>query len=125
MRATTLLAMLAITIILLLFQIVWLADIVLLAIIVLILFSVVSNAAGFSKKAYTSLSKGIVDDAEKAKGQSPKAISEIGKMLEAVGAKTGETAWSNPKLTNKSTNLIERLGTASKNLLDGMGRLMK
>ncbi len=125
MQAATLFFLALAIIIALIFEQVLLATILFIALVAIIIFFVLDKTARTAKKAGKSLSKGIVDDLEKAKGQNPKGVSEIGKMLEATGAKVGEAAWAKNNETYKSPDLAGRIGQGSKNLLDMLGRMFK
>ncbi len=125
MQAASLLLLLIAGIVALALGQIVIAAILFLALIVFLAFFLLAKTASGAKKTAKSLSKGITDDLEKAKGQSPKGVAEIGKMFEAAGAKTGEAVWAKDKTTYRSEDLLGRIGTASKNLLDGLGKLFK
>lgn len=125
MRAETLLFLALAIILSLIFGQVFLAILLFIALAVILVFFGLSKTAKAAKETGDSLSKGIMTDLEKAKGQSPKGSAEIGKILETAGAKTAEWGWAKNKETYKSTDLLGRIGQGSKNLLEGLGRLFK
>jgi len=125
MRAMTLLLLIIAIIIFLSLKMPFIAAILFLALVVIIIYFLLSKTAVAVGKTGKSLSKGVMTDLEKAKGQSPKAVSEFGKMFEAIGAKTGENTWPKEKETYGSPDLVGRIGAGAKNLLEGIGRLFK
>ena len=125
MQAIVLLSLAVAIIIVLSLGFTFLAELLFLALATIIVFYLLAKTAGFLKQAGKSLSTGTMADLEKARGQNPKATAEFGKMFEAAGAKTGEMAWAKEKETYRSEDLVGRIGTGAKNLLDGIGRLFK
>lgn len=95
------------------------------ALVVFLVFYFLAKTASAAKETSGVFSRGVMDDLEKAKGQHPKAVAEIGKLLETGGSKIGEAAWAKEKEVYKSVGLMERVGVASKNLLEGLGKLFK
>ena len=102
-----------------------LAGILFLVLVAMIIYFLAYKAFVGAKNTSKVLTKGVMTDLEKAKGQSPKGSAEFAKVFEAAGAKVGENAWAKSNQTYRSEDLLGRIGQGSKNLLDGLGRLFK